>query len=61
MLEYCTKFHPAVIDKFGQLLVRLPEIRLIAMQGEEYFFYCHLSQNMPEHTLLMEMIKAHQK
>ena len=41
-----------------QLLVRLPEIRLIAMQAEEYLYYCHLCEEVPSRTLLMEMIQA---
>ncbi len=61
LLEYCNAFYPDVVDKFGKLLVRLPEIRLIGLRGEEYLYYRHLNKDIPEQTLLMEMLHARHK
>ena len=61
LLEYCSTAYPDVMDKFGQLLVRLPEIRLIGLKGEEYLYYRHLSKDIPEQTLLMEMLHARRR
>lgn len=61
LLEYCSTFYPDTKDKFGQLLVRLPEIRLISMRGEEYLYYRHLNGDVTEQSLLMEMLHAKRK
>ena len=61
LLEYCSIFYPQVHDKFGQLLVRLPEIRVISLRCEDYLYYRHLNGDLPENTLLMEMLNAKRK
>lgn len=48
-------------DKFGQVLLRLPEIRLISIQGEEFLYYKHLSGEVPDQTLLLEMLHSKKK
>ena len=61
LLEYCASYYPNIRDKFGQLLFRLPEIRLISLRCEDYLYYQHLSGNIPENTLLMEMLHSKRK
>ena len=61
LLEYCSLFYPNIHDKFGQLLVRLPEIRAISLRCEDYLYYRHLSGDIPENTLLIEMLHANRK
>lgn len=61
LLEYCSVYYPHVVDKFGQLLVRLPEMRLIAMRGEDYLYSRHLYKDIPEQTLLMEMLHSRRR
>jgi nuclear receptor subfamily 5 group A protein 2 len=61
MLEYCSTFYPGIRDKFGQLLVRLPEIRLMSLRIEDYLYYQHMNGNIPENTLLMEMLHSKRK
>jgi nuclear receptor subfamily 5 group A protein 2 len=61
LLEYCSSFYPTIRDKFGQLLVRLPEIRLISLRAEDYLYFRHLSGDIQESTLLMEMLHSKRK
>lgn len=61
LLEYCSTFYASIRDKFGQLLVRLPEIRLISLRAEDYLYFRHLSGDIPESTLLMEMLHSKRK
>ncbi|XP_014671957.1 PREDICTED: nuclear hormone receptor FTZ-F1-like isoform X2 [Priapulus caudatus] len=58
LMEYCSSFYPEVEDKFGQILLRLPELRLISIRGEEFLHFKHLSGGLPTQTLLMEMLHA---
>lgn len=58
LMEYCTSFYPNMKDKFGQVLLRLPEIRMISMYGEEYLYSKHLNGELPEQTLLTEMLHS---
>ncbi|CAF92903.1 unnamed protein product, partial [Tetraodon nigroviridis] len=50
--------YPQQTDKFGQLLLRLPEIRAISLQAEEYLYYKHLNGDVPCNNLLIEMLHA---
>lgn len=50
--------YPQQTDKFGQLLLRLPEIRAISQQAEEYLYYKHLNGDVPCNNLLIEMLHA---
>uniref|UniRef100_A0A8C5CKP9 Nuclear receptor subfamily 5, group A, member 5 n=1 Tax=Gadus morhua TaxID=8049 RepID=A0A8C5CKP9_GADMO len=43
-------------DKFGQLLLRLPEVRSISLQVEEYLYQRHLLGDLPCNSLLTEML-----
>ncbi|CAL8303410.1 unnamed protein product [Merluccius merluccius] len=43
-------------DKFGQLLLRLPEVRSISLQVEQYLYQRHLLGDLPCNSLLMEML-----
>ncbi|ESO83898.1 hypothetical protein LOTGIDRAFT_196914 [Lottia gigantea] len=61
LLEYCLSFYPDVKDKFGQILLRLPEIRLISIRAEEYMYYKHMMGDVPDQTLLMEMLHSKKK
>ncbi|KAG7263627.1 hypothetical protein CRUP_012862 [Coryphaenoides rupestris] len=42
--------------KFGQLLLRLPEVRSISLQVEEYLYQRHLLGDLPCNSLLTEML-----
>lgn len=59
LMDY-TACNPQQADKFGQLLLRLPEIRAISMQIDEYLFMKHLSGDLPCNNLLIEMLHAKQ-
>nr|XP_006813239.1 PREDICTED: FTZ-F1-related protein isoform X2 [Saccoglossus kowalevskii] len=61
LLDYTMSNYPEVTEKFGQLLLRLPEIRQISLQGEEYLYYKHLSGEVPYNSLLMEMLHSKRK
>lgn len=61
LMEYCVNFYPSVKDKFGQVLLRLPEVRLISIRAEEFLYYKHLSGEIPEQTLLIEMLHSKKK
>ncbi|XP_076454940.1 nuclear receptor subfamily 5 group A member 2-like isoform X2 [Babylonia areolata] len=61
LLEYCLTFHPDLKDKFGQILVRLPEIRIISIRLEEFLYCKHLNNQVPDQTLLTEMIHSRRK
>ena len=61
LMEYCVNFYPHVKDKFGQVLLRLPEIRLISIRAEEFLYYKHLHGQVPDQTLLMEMLHSKKK
>lgn len=58
LLDYTMSNYPQQTDKFGQLLRRLPEIRAISMQAEEYLYYKHLNGDVPYNNLLIEMLHA---
>nr|XP_033779313.1 nuclear receptor subfamily 5 group A member 2-like [Geotrypetes seraphini] len=48
------------IDKLGQLLLRLTDIRAICMQTEDYLYLKHLGGDLPCNNLLIEMLHAKQ-
>ncbi|XP_036410187.1 nuclear receptor subfamily 5 group A member 2-like [Megalops cyprinoides] len=58
LLDYTMCNYPQQTDKFGQLLLRVPEIRAMSMQAEEYLYYKHLSGDVPCNNLLIEMLHA---
>nr|AET85183.1 nuclear receptor subfamily 5 group A member 2 [Cricetulus barabensis] len=58
LLEYTVCNYPQQTEKYGQLLLRLPEIRAISMQAEEYLYYRHLNGDVPYNNLLIEMLHA---
>ncbi|XP_072925552.1 nuclear receptor subfamily 5 group A member 2-like isoform X2 [Hemitrygon akajei] len=57
LMDYTMRF-PQQVDQFGQLLLRLPEIRAISMQAEEYLYLKHLNGDVPCNNLLIEMLHA---
>uniref|UniRef100_A0A2K5IT64 Nuclear receptor subfamily 5 group A member 2 n=1 Tax=Colobus angolensis palliatus TaxID=336983 RepID=A0A2K5IT64_COLAP len=58
LLDYTMCNYPQQTEKFGQLLLRLPEIRAISVQAEEYLYYKHLNGDVPYNNLLIEMLHA---
>ncbi|XP_051897936.1 nuclear receptor subfamily 5 group A member 2-like isoform X2 [Pristis pectinata] len=57
LMDYTMRF-PQQVDQFGQLLLRLPEIRAVSMQAEEYLYLKHLNGDVPCNNLLIEMLHA---
>lgn len=51
----------SLTDRLGQLLVRLPELQVISSRAEEFFYVKHLSGEIPNQTLLMEMLHSKRK
>ncbi|CAM9582920.1 unnamed protein product [Lampetra fluviatilis] len=47
-------------DKFAQLLLRLPEIRSMSIQAEDYLYCKHVNGEVPCNNLLIEMLHAKQ-
>ncbi|MGH0185283.1 UNVERIFIED_CONTAM: hypothetical protein FKN15_016522 [Acipenser sinensis] len=60
LMSYTAQEHPQHPDKFGQLLLKLPEIRSIGLQAEEYLYMRHLQGDLPCNNLLTEMLHAKQ-
>lgn len=58
LLDYTLCHYPQQADKFGQLLLRLPELRALSLQAEEYLYSKHLSGDVPYNNLLIEMLHA---
>ncbi|KAG5279251.1 hypothetical protein AALO_G00075730 [Alosa alosa] len=58
LMEHTLRAHPSHSDKFGQLLLRLPEVRSISLQVEEYLYQRHLLGDLPCNSLLTEMLHA---
>ncbi|KAL0979570.1 hypothetical protein UPYG_G00186690 [Umbra pygmaea] len=58
LLEYTLCTYPQYVDKFGQLILRLPELRALSVQAEDYLCYKHLSGEVPCNNLLIEMLHA---
>lgn len=61
LLEYCFSFYPNMKDKFGQILLRLPEIRIISIRVEEFLYFKHINNQVPDQTLLTEMLHSRRK
>ncbi|KAK6311394.1 hypothetical protein J4Q44_G00170580 [Coregonus suidteri] len=58
LMDHTLYTHLGHSDKFGQLLLRLPEIRSISLQVEEYLYQRHLLGDLPCNSLLTEMLHA---
>ncbi|XP_059170743.1 nuclear receptor subfamily 5 group A member 2-like [Physella acuta] len=58
LFHYCLMCYPEMSDKFSQLLMRLPEIRLISIRMEDFLYFKHMSNEVPDQTLLTEMLHA---
>ncbi|KAJ4944280.1 hypothetical protein JOQ06_012825 [Pogonophryne albipinna] len=58
LLEYTLSTYPQFQEKFSQLVVRLPELRGLSTQAEDYLCYMHLSGEVPCNNLLIEMLHA---
>ncbi|KAK1787033.1 hypothetical protein P4O66_017413, partial [Electrophorus voltai] len=58
LLEYTLSVYPQHLDRFSQLLLRLPEVRALSAQAEDYLSYKHLNGDVPCNNLLIEMLHA---
>ncbi|XP_037402082.1 steroidogenic factor 1b [Pygocentrus nattereri] len=58
LLEYTLCVYPQHVERFSQLLLRLPELRALSVQAEDYLCYKHLSGEVPCNNLLIEMLHA---
>ncbi|XP_004071664.1 nuclear receptor subfamily 5 group A member 2 isoform X1 [Oryzias latipes] len=58
LMEHTQRNNPGHSDKFGQLLLRLPEVRSISLQVEDYLYQRHLLGDLPCNSLLAEMLHA---
>ncbi|XP_064164805.1 steroidogenic factor 1-like [Anguilla rostrata] len=58
LLEHTLCNYPQSLDRFGRLLRRLPELRSLSVQAEDYLCYRHLSGEVPCNSLLIEMLHA---
>ncbi|KAG9329043.1 hypothetical protein JZ751_016692 [Albula glossodonta] len=58
LLEHTLCSYPQFLDRFGQLLLRLPELRSLSAQAEDYLCVKHLSGEVPCNNLLIEMLHA---
>ncbi|XP_016408049.1 steroidogenic factor 1b [Sinocyclocheilus rhinocerous] len=58
LLEYTLYAYPQFPDRFTQILLRLPELRALSTQAEDYLCYKHLSGEVPCNNLLIEMLHA---
>ncbi|XP_067087210.1 nuclear receptor subfamily 5 group A member 2-like [Osmerus mordax] len=58
LLEYTLCSYPQFLDKYGELGLRLPELRALSTQAEDYLCYMHLSGEVPCNNLLIEMLHA---
>ncbi|XP_023697044.1 steroidogenic factor 1-like [Paramormyrops kingsleyae] len=56
--EYAARSCPQFLDKYRQLLLRLPELRALSVQAEDYLCYKHLGGEVPCNNLLLEMLHA---
>lgn len=45
-------------DKFNRLMAVLPDLRVIAIRGEDFLYSKHRAGAAPSKTLLMEMLHA---
>lgn len=58
LLQYTLSTYPQLQEKFSQLTARLPELRSLSTQAEDYLCYMHLSGEVPCNNLLIEMLHA---
>ena len=58
LFEYCQTCCPNVPKKYNQLLAQLPELKLMAEQGVDFLYFQYMQRNLPQATLLMEMLHA---
>ncbi|KAG5280796.1 hypothetical protein AALO_G00064110 [Alosa alosa] len=56
--EYTFCSYPQTVDRCSQLLLRLPELRALSTQAEDYLLFKHLSGEVPCNNLLVEMLHA---
>lgn len=61
LLDFCLSFYSHVPDKFNRLIGLLPELRAIAVRGEDFLYYKHRAGLAPSRTLLMEMLHARRR
>ena len=61
LLDHCLATHPGMPERFSQLVLQVPELRLMANQGEDYLYYKHMTCAISDTTLLMELLLAKRK
>ncbi|XP_063838041.1 nuclear hormone receptor FTZ-F1 isoform X1 [Ostrinia nubilalis] len=61
LLDYTLTCYPNIQDKFGKLVMVVPEIHALAARGEEHLYQRHCAGQAPTQTLLMEMLHAKRK
>ncbi|XP_037978225.2 nuclear hormone receptor FTZ-F1 isoform X2 [Plutella xylostella] len=61
LLDYTLTCYPTIQDKFGKLVMVVPEIHALASRGEEHLYQRHCAGQAPTQTLLMEMLHAKRK
>ncbi|CAH2985355.1 unnamed protein product [Chilo suppressalis] len=61
LLDYTLTCYPTIQDKFGKLVMVVPEIHALAARGEEHLYQRHCAGQAPTQTLLMEMLHAKRK
>ena len=61
LLDYCSGFYPHIADKFGQILVRLPEIRLMSLRAEEYLYFRHISRDIEDQNVTYGNVACKEK
>ncbi|XP_063051282.1 steroidogenic factor 1a [Engraulis encrasicolus] len=58
LLEYTLYAYPQSVDRCSQLLMCLPEMRMLSTQAEDYLHYKHLTGEVPCNNLLVEMLHS---
>ncbi|KAL2092420.1 hypothetical protein ACEWY4_012218 [Coilia grayii] len=58
LMEYTLYMYPQSAERCSQLLLHLPELRMLSTQAEDYLHYKHLSGEVPCNNLLVEMLHA---
>ncbi|XP_021334008.1 steroidogenic factor 1a isoform X1 [Danio rerio] len=58
LLEYTLFSYPQCVERFSQLILRLPELRSLSAEAEDFLCYKHLCGEVPCNNLLIEMLHA---
>ncbi len=61
LMTHLLERSPTEPEKFGQLLLRLPEVKHAAFQLESFLFSRYQEGHIPLNTLLVEMLLSKRK